>query len=150
MKPIRILVLNGPNLNLTGRREQQHYGTRPLTDLPGMLKELHDTWPELETPIFQSNYEGEIIDKIQSAPAEHIHGIVINPGGFTHSSVSVADALRASGLPAVEVHLSHVNAREDFRRHNVIAPACIATVSGMGLEGYILAIRYLTGKTAGR
>lgn len=138
-----ILVLNGPNLNLTGKREVQHYGSQSLPTAEELVEALDPEGRILGVKVVQSNHEGVIVDAIQRAMEQGITGIVINPGGFTHTSVAIADALRASGIPAVEVHLSHLYAREEFRRHNLIAPACIGSISGLGTEGYRLALAYL-------
>ena len=148
MKKITILIINGPNLNLTGHREAQHYGTETLERLSSIAGDLQGRYPGLEVELFQSNHEGALIDRIQGAAAAGIRGVVINPGGFTHSSVAIADALRAVKLPAVEVHLSHVYAREEFRRHNPVAQACTGSISGLGINGYTLAVEWLAGTLA--
>jgi 3-dehydroquinate dehydratase II len=108
-----------------------------------LLEPLKATYPCLNVTTFQSNHEGELIDTIQGAATRGFHGIVINPGAFTHTSVAIGDALRASTVPAIEVHLSHVYAREEFRRHNLVAAACIGSISGLRLKGYVLAIKVL-------
>jgi 3-dehydroquinate dehydratase II len=149
VKKIAILIINGPNLNLTGQREAQHYGTETLDGLSDIAVDLRGRYPGLEVEVFQSNHEGELIDKIQGAAASGIAGIVINPGGFTHTSVAIPDALRAVKLPAIEVHLSHIYAREEFRRHNLTAPACVGSISGLGAGGYTLAVEWLAASLSG-
>jgi 3-dehydroquinate dehydratase II len=132
--PMRILVIHGPNLNLLGRREPEVYGTQTLADIDG---ELEAAAKELgvEIDCFQSNHEGELIDRIQAAMGV-CTGILINPGGFTHTSVALRDALVATSLPVLEVHLSNVFAREDFRQHSFISPIAIGVISGLGADGY--------------
>lgn len=143
MKKIKILIINGPNLNLTGQREQHIYGHDTLELLKTIPALLKGKYPGLEVMLFQSNHEGEIIDVIHKAISESVSGIVINPGGFTHTSVAIADAIRATGLPVVEVHLSNIYSREEFRRHNLIASACIGSISGLGTAGYKSAVEFL-------
>ncbi len=139
----KILIINGPNLNLTGRREVEHYGTGTLPTADELVAAIDPSGSMLKVEVFTSNHEGEMIDAIHRAMDQAFMGIVINPGAFTHTSVAIADALRACGIPAVEVHLSHIYAREEFRRHNLIASACKGSISGLGIEGYRLAVAYL-------
>ncbi len=137
----KILVINGPNLNMLGVREPEIYGKGTYSDL---LKFIEGEAEILNTEVsfFQSNHEGDIVDEIQNVYQVY-DGIVINPAAYTHTSVAIADALKAVGLPAVEVHLSDVSKREDFRQISYVRPACIGTVMGKGFEGYIEAIKML-------
>lgn len=137
----KILVINGPNLNMLGVREPGVYGSdNYITLCERLTKKADELGIELE--LFQSNSEGEIIDKLQSAYGK-VNGIVINPGAYTHYSYAIADALRSISIPTVEVHISNIYAREEFRHHSVTAPACIGQISGLGLNGYILALEAL-------
>ena len=138
---MKILVLNGPNLNMLGIREPGIYGKNTFADL---LQLLQDTAKEyhLEIEQFQSNHEGDLVDKIQWAYGQ-IDGIVINPAAYTHTSVAILDALKAVSIPAVEVHISDVDSREPFRQISYIGLACCKTIKGHGLEGYREAVRYL-------
>ena len=138
MQTVKLLVINGPNLNMLGIREPQHYGSRTYAQLCGMI-EKHCAKEGIEVEIYQSNHEGDLVDKIQSA-YENADGIVINPAAYTHTSVALLDALKAVSLPAVEVHISDVDSREDFRKISYVRQACIKTVSGHGFEGYLEAI----------
>lgn len=138
---MKILVLNGPNLNLLGKREREHYGNFTLTDIEIELKKEFDDY---KFEFFQSNHEGELIDKIQSAPG-YFDGIIINPGGFSHSSVAVRDALAVCKIPKVEVHISNLAGREDFRKTLVTASACDGYISGFKINSY-LAAAYLISK----
>ena len=137
----KILVLNGPNLNMLGIREPGIYGKNTFADL---LKLLEDTAASenLEIEQFQSNHEGDLVDKIQWAYGK-VDGIVINPAAYTHTSVAILDALKAVSIPAVEVHISDVDARESFRQISYAGLACCKTIKGHGLEGYREAIRFL-------
>lgn len=139
---MKILVINGPNLNLLGLREPEIYGRANYAALCAAI-EAHCAEIGAEVSIFQSNHEGAIVDAIQAAYGV-FDGIVINPAAYTHTSVAILDALKAVNLPAVEVHLSDVDSREDFRKLSYARLACLATFSGRGFEGYIMAIDFLT------
>lgn len=143
-----VLVVHGSNLNLLGDREPEIYGKTTLPEIDQQLESLANELG-LELRFVQSNHEGEIVEAIQNA-RNWADGIVINPAGFTTTSVSLLDAIKATGLPAVEVHLSNIHAREEFRRHSVIAPAAIAQVSGFGADSYLLALRGLATHFAAR
>ena len=136
---MKLYILNGPNLNMLGIREPEIYGGRTYTDLTKMLREYCDGLG-IECVIYQSNHEGDLVDKIQEAYFEGADGIVINPGAYTHTSIALLDALKATRTPAVEVHISDVSAREDFRQISYIRAACIKTIAGHGLSGYTEAI----------
>ena len=129
---IKLLVINGPNLNMLGIREPEIYGRHTLGDLEEMLKR---SFPGIGFTFFQSNHEGAIVDEIQRAYGV-MDGIIINPAAYTHTSIAILDALKAVDLPAVEVHLSDISARESFRRHSYISAACLATIAGRHFEGY--------------
>ncbi len=132
---MRFLIINGPNLNLLGVRERNIYGTQTYAELHSYIMDsARDLGVEAEC--WQSNHEGEIVDKIQSVLREPFDGIVINPAAYTHTSIAILDALKAVAIPAVEVHLSDISAREDFRRVSYAGRACICTVTGKGFEGY--------------
>lgn len=142
---MKLLVLNGPNINFLGIREKGIYGNQDYAYLVSMLEEkAKNEGHELE--VFQSNYEGALIDKIQEAYHTGVEGIIINPGAFTHYSYAVRDALASIEIPKVEVHISNVHKREEFRHTSVTAPVCTGQVVGLGLKGYALAMDYLTGK----
>ncbi|MDR2862931.1 MAG: type II 3-dehydroquinate dehydratase [Puniceicoccales bacterium] len=142
----KIGILNGPNLDRLGKREPKVYGHATLKDLELALRAAA-TSLGVELAFFQSNHEGELIDKIASWADEGFSGIVSNPGGLTHTSVALRDSLAGSELPVVEVHISNIYRREEFRRHSLTAPVSIAVISGLGFEGYHAALRYLAGKT---
>lgn len=138
---VRILVIHGPNLNLLGTREPDVYGTQTLADIESELSALAQTLG-VEIACFQSNHEGELIDRIQQAMGQET-GVLINPGGFTHSSVALRDALVATALPIVEVHLSNVYARESFRQHSYVSPIALGVISGLGARGYLFGLEAL-------
>ncbi len=134
----KLLVLHGPNLNLLGQREPAIYGRVTLDDINARLRELAGQ-RGAELKIAQSNHEGVLIDEVQAA-REWARGILINPGGFTHTSVALRDAVSAVGLPTVEVHLSNIYAREPFRHHSYLSPVCAGTIAGFGWRSYTLGL----------
>ena len=136
---MKIFIINGPNLNLLGTRETDIYGGESFESY---FRKLQDGFPEMDLRYFQSNIEGELIDAIQKAGRES-NGIIINPGGYTHTSVAIGDALAAIGIPAIEVHISNIQAREEFRKISHVSAKCIGTITGLGLKGYGLALTYL-------
>ncbi|MFT3781147.1 MAG: type II 3-dehydroquinate dehydratase [Nibricoccus sp.] len=137
----KIGIINGPNLDRLGKREPEIYGSTTLADLEKMMRAEFEGKAQLE--FFQSNHEGAIIDKIAAFADTKIDGLVINGGAFTHTSVAIRDALLGSKLAAVEVHISNIYKREEFRHVSFTAPACIAVITGLGLEGYFAAVRFL-------
>lgn len=142
---MKLLVINGPNINFLGIREKGIYGT---ADYSALVKMIEDKAKKdgHEVEVFQSNYEGAVIDKLQEAYHSGVEGIVINPGAFTHYSIAVRDALASIEVPKVEVHISNVHKREEFRHVSVTAPVCDGQVVGLGLQGYLLAMDYLTAQ----
>lgn len=136
---MKLLVINGPNLNFLGIREKGIYGTADYNDL---LKLLEDSAKErkIELETFQSNFEGAIIDCIQKAYHDKVDGIIINPGAYTHYSYAIRDALASITVPKIEVHISNIHQREEFRHTSVTAPVCNGQISGLGLQGYVLAM----------
>ena len=138
---MKFLVLNGPNLNLLGKREPEIYGKTTYAELLAAI-EAHAAEIGVSVEFFQSNHEGDLVDKIQEADGV-FDGIVLNAGGYTHTSVAIADAIRAIPVPTVEVHISDVDNREDFRKVNFIRSACVATVSGKGVFSYLEALDIL-------
>ncbi len=134
---MRILILNGPNLNMLGKRQPEIYGTRSFTDYYNVLQEQFTG-----LDYFQSNHEGDLIDRLHEVSG-HYDGVVFNPGGFAHTSVALADAIRSIEIPVVEVHLTNIYARENYRQHSFTAEASRGVVSGFGLEGYRMAVQYL-------
>lgn len=138
---MKLLVLNGPNLNMLGLREPEIYGRQSYEELCGFIGRVCDEHG-IEYAIFQSNHEGALVDRIQAAYGRE-DAIVINPAAYTHTSIAIPDALKAVGLPAVEVHLSRIEEREDYRRVSYTSPACLRTISGKGFEGYREAILFL-------
>lgn len=138
---MKLLVINGPNINLVGLREPAIYGSQNYATMLEMIRNTCDE-AGIEVKCFQSNHEGAIVDEIQAAYGV-FDGIVINPAAYTHTSVAILDALKAVSIPAVEVHISDVDSREDFRQISYAGKACIKTYKGLGLQGYIEAIHYL-------
>lgn len=136
---MKILVINGPNLNFLGIREPDIYGRKTYNDLCELIKKAAKE-RNVDVDIFQSNHEGEIVDKIQSAYYHKVDGIVINPAAYTHTSVAILDALKAVGIPAVEVHISDVDSREDFRKISYTSLFCFKKISGEGFDGYVHAM----------
>ncbi|MBP3697736.1 MAG: type II 3-dehydroquinate dehydratase [Clostridia bacterium] len=143
---MKILVINGPNLNMLGIREPAIYGAQNYATLCEMIN-AHAAEKNVEVKIFQSNHEGSVVDEIQAA-YQKFDGIVINPAAYTHTSVAILDALKAVGLPAVEVHISDVSKREDFRQISYAGMACEKSYIGLGFDGYLRAIDYLIDKYA--
>jgi len=141
----RVLIVHGPNLNLLGSREPQVYGRETLDEIHAGLQRLAEELG-VELCFFQSNHEGALIDRLHQARHENIDGIIINPGGLTHTSVALRDALVAVDIPAVEVHLSNIFARESFRHHSFISPVVVGQLCGFGAMGYQLALRGLCGR----
>ena len=138
---MNILVINGPNINMLGIREPDIYGSKNYEDLVSLITDTCDK-NDISVEIFHSNHEGAIIDRIQDAYARY-DGIIINPGGYTHTSVSILDALRAVNIPTVEVHISDINDRESFRKFSYISTYAIKTISGWGISGYVYAVMFL-------
>ncbi|MCI7026955.1 MAG: type II 3-dehydroquinate dehydratase [Clostridia bacterium] len=143
---MKLLIINGPNLNMLGIREKHLYGARDYAALCEYVKEQGRRLG-VEVELFQSNHEGALVDCIQAA-YQRIDGIVINPGAYTHTSVALLDALKAVDIPACEVHLTDVNAREEFRKISYVRLACKKTFAGYGFDGYRMAMEYLAGKQA--
>ncbi|MBL9204711.1 MAG: type II 3-dehydroquinate dehydratase [Opitutaceae bacterium] len=136
-----IAILNGPNLDRLGKREPEIYGRTTLADVEASLRAEFGSRAQLE--FFQSNHEGALVDRIGALADARVDGIVINPGGLTHTSVVLRDALAGSALPVVEVHISNIYKREAFRHHSYTAPTAIGVITGLGIEGYFAAIRFL-------
>ncbi len=139
---MKLLVINGPNLNMLGIREPSHYGTETFESLCARIKNYADETGN-EILQYQSNHEGALVDKIQEAYFTGVEGIVINPGAYTHTSIALRDALSSVKIPAVEVHISDVNSREEFRKISYIRDICVKTISGHGTAGYFEAIDFL-------
>lgn len=137
-----ILIINGPNLNLLGKREVEIYGKRNFEDY---FKNLQAKYKNINLDYYQSNMEGEIIQKIQDSANEY-QGIIINPAGYSHTSVAIADAIKAIAIPVIEVHISNIHAREEYRHHSITGAACKAVISGLGLESYDLAVQSYENK----
>lgn len=135
----RILILHGPNLNLLGRREPEIYGRTTLVDIHSAM-EARGRAAGVQIESYQSNSEGELIDRVQAAGAEGIEFIIINPGGYTHTSVALRDALAGVAIPFIEVHLSNIHARESFRHHSYFSDIAVGVICGLGAQGYELAL----------
>ena len=138
---MKILVINGPNLNMLGIREPDHYGNENYAQLVDKIQK-HCERREVEVEIFQSNHEGALVDEIQKAYGE-MDGIVINPGAYTHTSIAILDAVKSVSIPTVEVHISKVEEREEFRQISYVRHACVKTITGHGTDGYLEAIDFL-------
>lgn len=136
---MKVYIINGPNLNMLGIREPDHYGKTTYSDLCELIKE-HCHKKNIEAILYQSNHEGDLVDKIQEAYFENADGIVINPGAYTHTSIALLDAVKSTSLPTVEIHISAVETREAFRQISFIREACIETITGEGIMGYLHAI----------
>ena len=140
---MNILVINGPNLNMLGIREPEIYGKATYDDLCRLI-EKHAAQRGIEVTLYQSNHEGDLVDAIQQAYGK-ADGIVINPGAYTHTSIAILDALKAVSIPAVEVHISDPDTRDEFRKISYVRAACVKTIKGHGFNGYLEAMDYLTG-----
>ena len=136
---MKILIINGPNLNLLGKREPEIYGNRSFEQF---LEELRGVFPDVELDYFQSNHEGALLDRIHEAGFS-VDGIVLNAGAFTHTSIALADAVAAIPAPVIEVHISNVHKREPFRHHSYLSAKCLGSIVGLGLDGYRLAAEHL-------
>jgi 3-dehydroquinate dehydratase-2 len=137
---VKLLVVNGPNLNMLGKREPGIYGSTTLADIE---RDLQERFPEVAFFFFQSNQEGELIDALQQSDVD---GIVLNGAGFTHTSVALRDAISSTDTPVVEVHISNIHARESFRHHSLTAGVCVGSISGLGVEGYALAVGFFLSR----
>lgn len=142
---MKIAIINGPNLNLLGTREPEIYGNRTFVQF---LDDLKKKYPDIEFSYLQSNIEGELVDAIQKAGFSN-DGIILNPGGYTHTSVAIGDAIAAIKSPVIEVHISNVHAREEFRKISLVSAKCKGTIAGLGLKGYELALAYFLNSNAG-
>lgn len=142
---MKLLIINGPNLNMLGVREPDKYGNETYEELLKKI-ERHCRGKNIEAEFYQSNHEGALVDRIQQAYFDNTDGIVINPGAYTHTSIALLDALKSVSLPAAEVHISNVKERESFRQISYVRQACCFTVMGHGTDGYIEAIDYLADK----
>ena len=140
---LHIAIINGPNLNLLGTREPHIYGSQSFDDYAAQLQKR---FPEVELHCYQSNVEGELINYLHGCIGK-VQGIILNAGGYTHTSIALADAVTAIGIPVVEVHISNVLAREEYRKTSFIAAKCVGSISGLGMEGYALAVQYFIPPT---
>lgn len=137
---MKLLIINGPNLNLLGTRQPEIYGIQTMDQVMEEMRQLHEG---CELEYFQSNQEGDIIDRLHVADLDGTAGVVLNAGAYTHTSLAIADAIAAVSVPVVEVHISNVHAREPMRRTSLISPVCVGTISGLGTDSYALALTYL-------
>lgn len=142
------LILNGPNINLTGLREKSVYGTKTFSDLTAMIQQEADRLG-VQVRFVQSNHEGALIDALQQAYFDGLDGAVFNPGGYTHTSVALHDAIASVPMPVIEVHMSNIHAREEFRHKSVTAAACEGQICGLGQFGYVVAMGYLIERLSG-
>jgi len=143
---MKIAIINGPNLNLLGRRETDIYGNESFESF---LKQLSNKFNDVEINYFQSNVEGELINEIQRVGFDH-NGIILNPGGYTHTSVAIGDAVAAIKIPVIEVHISNIFGREEFRKISHVSGKAAGVITGLGLVGYELAVNYFIEKSAGK
>ena len=145
VSPVKLLVLHGPNLNLLGSREPNYYGLATLADINLALARRAET-AGVELESFQSNHEGALIERVHAAREQGVRYIIINPAAYTHTSVALRDAMAATSLPFVDVHLSNVHARESFRHHSYFSDLAIGVICGLGSDGYLLALEYLLSR----
>jgi len=149
---MKVLVIHGPNLNMLGKRETDVYGTATIEEINSMIEREAKTL-DVEVAFFQSNSEGDIVDAIQGAAGSY-DGVILNPAAYTHTSVSIRDAIAGTGVPCVEIHISNVFKREEFRHKSFISPVAVGVISGLGINGYLLALRglvnYLIAHAASR
>jgi 3-dehydroquinate dehydratase-2 len=138
MKAQQILILNGPNLNLLGKREPETYGLKSFEEY---FVDLKEQFPHLKLNYVQSNYEGELVSQIQNLNDQY-DGIIINAGGYTHTSVAIRDAIKATNIPVIEVHISNITSRESFRHESMLSPVCVGCIFGFGLKSYQLALTW--------
>ncbi len=138
---LRVLVLNGPNLNLLGTRKPEIYGTTTLADIEQMMRQRAEELG-IEMDFMQSNYEGELVEQIQKAKGRYQY-LILNAAAYTHTSIAIRDAIEAVELPTIEIHLSNIHAREEFRHNSLIAPVCVGQICGFGAKSYLLALHYV-------
>ena len=138
---LRVLVLNGPNLNLLGTRKPEIYGTTTLADIEQMMRQRAEVLG-IEMDFMQSNYEGELVEQIQKAKGRYQY-LILNAAAYTHTSIAIRDAIEAVELPTIEIHLSNIHAREEFRHNSLIAPVCVGQICGFGAKSYLLALHYV-------
>jgi 3-dehydroquinate dehydratase II len=143
---VKLLLVNGPNVNLLGYREPHIYGSTTMADVQAHLERLAGELGDVQLEFFHSNHEGAIIDRLHAGRGTGLAGCVINPGGLTHYSVSLHDAIKAVDYPFVEVHITNIQAREEWRHRSLISPAAVGTIAGLGWRGYELALRYLVDR----
>ncbi len=147
MEKIKLLIINGPNLNMLGIREPEIYGDKSYHDLLEFLKKSAEEL-DIEISTFQSNHEGDIVDRIQQAYGK-VQGLIINPAAYTHTSIAIPDAIKSVGLPAVEVHISDISKREPYRQVSYVKDACLKNFAGFGFEGYTMAMAFLKDHITG-